>query len=74
MMSGDAWFYVGPNDVFPEEIGQFLGLPKRLNVIFQRHHGDLLDPEFWQSMQAWQRADDPVDIFPYRQRQRFPRD
>ena len=71
-MSGDAWFYVAPNDVFPEEIGQFLGLPRHLNAVFQRHHGDLLDPAFWKSMQAWQRSDDPVDIFPYRQRERFP--
>lgn len=70
-MSGEAWFYVGPSDVFPAEIGQFLGLPKHLNTVFQRHHGDLLDPEFWKSMQAWQRSDDPVDIFPYRQRERF---
>ncbi len=71
MMSADAWFYVAPNDVFPEEIGKFLGLTRALNAVFHEHHGDLLDPTFWRRMQAQQRADELVDIFPYRQSKRF---
>ena len=71
MMSSDAWFYVAPNDVFPAEIGQFLGLPKHLNAVFQAHHADLLTPAFWQAMQARQHEDEPVDLFPYRQSLRF---
>ena len=73
MMSADAWFYVAPNDVFPAEIGKFLGLTKKLNVVFHEHHADLLDPAFWRRMQAQQHADEPIDIFPYRQSKRFTR-
>ena len=71
MMSADAWFYVAPNDVFPAEIGKFLGLTKELNAVFHEHHGDLLDPTFWRRMQAKQQTEDLVDIFPYRQSKRF---
>ncbi|MEM1042860.1 MAG: bifunctional isocitrate dehydrogenase kinase/phosphatase [Bacteroidota bacterium] len=71
-MSAEAWFHVAPGDVFPEEIGTFLGLPARLRPLFLQHHGDLLDPAFWHAMQAWQRDDEPVDIFPYPPSQRFP--
>jgi isocitrate dehydrogenase kinase/phosphatase len=72
MMSADAWFYVAPGDVFPEEIGKFLGLTKDLNEVFHEHHGDLLAPAFWRRMQAKQRDQVLVDIFPYRQCKRFP--
>ena len=71
MMSADAWFYVAPNDVFPAEIGKFLGLTKELNAVFHEHHGDLLDPVFWRRMQAKQQTEELVDIFPYRQSKRF---
>ncbi|MEP0546076.1 MAG: bifunctional isocitrate dehydrogenase kinase/phosphatase [Rhodothermales bacterium] len=71
MMSADAWFYVAPNDVFPAEIGKFLGLTKELNAVFHEHHGDLLDPAFWRRMQARQQTEELVDIFPYRQSKRF---
>ena len=71
MMSADAWFYVAPNDVFPAEIGKFLGLTKELNIVFHEHHADLLDPAFWRRMQAQQHAGEPIDIFPYRQSKRF---
>ncbi len=70
-MSAEAWFHVASNDVFPAEIGQFLGLPAHLRPVFVRHHADLLDPAFWRSMQAWHRADEPVDLFPYPQTVRF---
>ncbi len=70
-MSAEAWFHVAHGDVFPAEIGQFLGLPAHLRPVFLRHHEDLLDPAFWRSMQAWHRADEPVDLFPYRQSARF---
>jgi isocitrate dehydrogenase kinase/phosphatase len=74
MMSAEAWFYVAPGDVFPEEIGTFLGLTKDMNEVFHEHHGDLLDPAFWRRMQAKQRDQVLVDIFPYRQSKRFPLD
>jgi signal transduction histidine kinase len=32
--AGEAWFYVGENDIFPEEFLKFLGLPERLRDAF----------------------------------------
>jgi hypothetical protein len=41
-MSGEAWYSVGPRDVFPEEFGTFLlGNPDTRRV-FMKHHADLL--------------------------------
>lgn len=74
MMSAEAWFYVGPNDIFPEEIGTFIGLPARYLEVFLAQHGDLLEPAFWQRMQALQKEPEPVDLFPYPPEKRFPLD
>ena len=46
-MSADPWFYVGPNDIFPEEFIRFFGLPPHLREAFLQAHGDLLGVEFW---------------------------
>ncbi len=46
-IAGEPWFGVGPNDVFPEEFINFLGLPRQLRQLFSEHHGDLLDADFW---------------------------
>jgi isocitrate dehydrogenase kinase/phosphatase len=73
-MAAEPWYYVGPNDIFPEEIGTFLGLPARYREVFLRHHGELLTVEWWTSMQAWHDADEPPDLFPYHLDQRFPVD
>jgi isocitrate dehydrogenase kinase/phosphatase len=64
-MSGDSWFYAGPNDIFPEEIGQFMGFPARYAEAFKAYHGDLLTADFWKDMQVRQHEVEPVDLFPY---------
>ncbi len=69
--AGEPWYYVGPNDVFPEEFGNFLGLPKPLREVFLAAHRDLLQPEFWQRMQREHRAGRVLDIFPYRAARRL---
>jgi isocitrate dehydrogenase kinase/phosphatase len=69
--SGEPWFYVGENDVFPEEFMQFLGLPERLRGAFLAAHGEIMTAEFWRRMQERHRAGDIVDIFPYRESQRL---
>ena len=61
----EVWFYVGDNDVFPEEFRLFLRLPRGLNQIFLRDHADLFELGFWQELQARLRAGDLLDIFPY---------
>ncbi len=49
--SAEPWFYVGPQDVFPEQWLQFLGIPAPLRDVFLRHHGDLLTAAWWRHAQ-----------------------
>jgi len=69
--AGEPWFYVGEDDVFPEEFLPFLGLPERLRDAFVEAHGEILTAEFWRRMQTRHRAGEIVDIFPYKQTQRL---
>ena len=71
--SGEPWFYVGPDDVFPEEFIHFLGLPERLRGDFVATHGEILTADFWRRMQARHREGEIVDIFPYAEWQRLRR-
>jgi isocitrate dehydrogenase kinase/phosphatase len=71
--SGEPWFYVGEDDVFPEEFINFLGLPERLRDAFLASHGEILTAGFWRTMQALHREGEIVDIFPYRESQRLRR-
>jgi isocitrate dehydrogenase kinase/phosphatase len=72
-LSADPWFYVGPNDIFPEEFIRFFGLPPRLREAFLQAHGDLLGVDFWTSLQERHRAGEVVDIFAYKQSKRLGR-
>ena len=47
-MSGEVWYSVGPNDVFPETFGPFLLGNPAVREVFMAHHADLLDAAFWQ--------------------------
>jgi isocitrate dehydrogenase kinase/phosphatase len=69
--SGEAWFYVADNDVFPEEFIKFLGMPERLRDAFVAAHGDVLTGAFWRGVQERHRAGEIADIFPYRDAQRL---
>jgi isocitrate dehydrogenase kinase/phosphatase len=70
-MSAEAWFYVGENDIFPEEFIKFFGLQPNVKEVFLQAHGDLLGVEFWTKMQARHRAGEMIDTFPYRQSRRL---
>jgi len=67
----EPWFHVNEDDVFPEEFMRFMGLPYKLRGVFIDHHGDLLDVEFWQTMQKRIQAGEYIGILPYTQRQRL---
>jgi isocitrate dehydrogenase kinase/phosphatase len=69
--AGEAWFYVGENDIFPEEFLPFLGLQGRLREVFLQAHGELLTGRYWRGIQERLRAGDIVDIYPYREEQRL---
>ena len=72
-MAGEPWFFVGENDVFPEEFLPFLGLEPRLRELFMDAHRDLLSIGFWTAMQEEHRAGRVPDIFPYPAARRFGR-
>jgi len=69
--SGEPWFYVGENDVFPEEWLPFLGLSGRIREVFLQAHGALVTGRFWRGMQERIREGAIVDIYPYREEQRL---
>jgi isocitrate dehydrogenase kinase/phosphatase len=64
-------FYVGPDDIFPEEFLPFLGLNGRLRDVFLQAHGELLTGRWWRGIQERITAGEIVDIFPYREEQRL---
>jgi isocitrate dehydrogenase kinase/phosphatase len=64
-MAGEPWFFVGENDVFPEEFLPFLGLSGAPREAFLARHSDLLGVTFWTAMQEEHRAGRIPDIYPY---------
>ena len=70
-MSGEVWYPVARNDVFPEEFSTFLLGSPQIRKIFMKHHKDLLKPAFWQAAQENIRAGHVEDFFPYPEDLRF---
>ena len=69
-MEPEPWFSVRDGDVFPSEFRTFLGLPDGLRGVFEEHHADLFDVEFWLSMQERNRRGEVIDFFPYAESER----
>ena len=63
--AADASFYVGANDVFPEEFLTFMGLRGAAREAFLERHADLLGVRFWLDAQRRERAGEIVDVYPY---------
>jgi len=70
-MSGEIWYSVAKNDVFPETFGPFLLGNPAVREVFMRHHGDLLDAAFWQSHKERIQAGHVHDVFPYERDRRL---
>ena len=70
-MSGEVWYPVARNDVFPEEFATFLLGNRENRAIFLKYHADLLDAEFWQECQRNIREGRMEDFFPYPAHLRF---
>jgi len=64
-LSGEVWYPVAANDVFPEEFARFLLGDARVRAAFLRHHADLLDARWWQACRQRVVAGQLDDIFPY---------
>lgn len=72
-MAADPWFYVGPNDVFPEEFRSFLFRDPALLGALEAEHGELFGVEFWKAQQKLHDQGELIDFFPYDASLRFPR-
>ena len=70
-MSGEVWYAVAKNDIFPEEFGTFLLASPTLRKVFHKYHADLLSPGFWQESQKKIRDGHVEDFFPYPETLRF---
>ena len=70
-MSGEIWYSVARNDVFPETFGPFLLGNPLVREVFMRHHGDLLDAAFWQGHKERIAAGHVYDVYPYDPGRRF---
>jgi isocitrate dehydrogenase kinase/phosphatase len=72
-LEAEPWFYVGENDVFPEEFAAVMVPAGPLRDAFVAAHADLFGIAFWQDMQERQRSGEVVDFSPYRPERRLPR-
>ena len=70
-LSGEIWYAVARNDVFPETFAPFLLGHPRVRDAFMRHHAELLTPEFWQQNKARIQRGEVIDFYPYGAHRRF---
>jgi isocitrate dehydrogenase kinase/phosphatase len=72
-LSGEPWYSVARNDVFPEEFANYLLASPRIRDAFMRHHADLLQPDAWQEAQRKIRSGEFADFYPYPETLRYSR-
>jgi isocitrate dehydrogenase kinase/phosphatase len=72
-LSGEPWYSVARNDVFPEEFANYLLASPRIRDAFMRQHADLLQPDAWQEAQRKIRSGEFVDFYPYPETLRYSR-
>lgn len=70
-LSGEPWYSVAENDVFPEEFRHFLCNDARTLELFMEMHGDLFKAEYWRNLQRRIRDGVLEDVFAYRKKKRF---
>ena len=72
-MSQEPWFFVGENDVFPEEFRNFLWPPGELRETMAKHHDDIFGVALWRGYQQQLKKGELLDVYPYSQSRRFAR-
>ena len=72
-LSGEPWYSIREQDVFPEEFAQFLCQDPKIRDYLLEHHRDLFSADYWQKLQ--QRILDGYveDVFAYSEEKRFCR-
>jgi isocitrate dehydrogenase kinase/phosphatase len=69
-MAAEPWFFVAPNDVFPEEFTRFLGFNGELQAVFRKYHGELLSYKWWSRLKAKLEQGETIEVLPYSARTR----
>jgi isocitrate dehydrogenase kinase/phosphatase len=64
-IAAEPWFSVRENDIFPEEILQFLAFPKPALAALLEHHREIFRADFWRVIQRQIRAGEIPEVFPY---------
>jgi isocitrate dehydrogenase kinase/phosphatase len=70
-LRGEAWFQVGPKDVFPEEWRPFLFTDPRVQAVLERTHPNLFDAAWWNGVKGQLESGRPVRVTPYPDAVRF---
>jgi isocitrate dehydrogenase kinase/phosphatase len=70
-MHAGAWYYVGDNDVFPEQFPRFLGLDPGQQEALLAAHGEIFTVGWWLELQKRIKAGELVDVPPYPARLRL---
>ena len=65
MLRGDDWYYVGKNDIFPEEFVKFLSMDAGQRKLFLDVHGDLLTADYWRKLKTRHLAGKVSLVVPY---------
>ena len=64
-MRGEAWFYVGDNDIFPETFIRFLSFTDAQKEALLKLHGEVLTARFWRHVQERLKEGDVLEVLPY---------
>ncbi|MEE8233743.1 MAG: bifunctional isocitrate dehydrogenase kinase/phosphatase [Gammaproteobacteria bacterium] len=64
-LRSESWYYVAPNDMFPEEFIKFLSMDKDLRSIFLVVHGELLTAEYWREIKSLHQSGKVSLVVPY---------
>jgi isocitrate dehydrogenase kinase/phosphatase len=70
-LRGEAWFQVGPKDVFPEEWRPFLCLTDEVKAVLEAKHERLFTAAFWNGLKTTLESGRPVRVTPYPDSVRF---
>jgi isocitrate dehydrogenase kinase/phosphatase len=69
----EPWFHVGPEDVFPEDLGRFVPFRAPVRDRYLAAHAALYQPAFWRDLQSRNAAGEVLDIYPYPEDRRLGR-
>ena len=72
-LSGEPWYSVREQDVFPEEFAQFLCQDTKIRHYLQQYHSELFCADYWQKLQNRIISGHVEDVYAYRDELRFCR-